>query len=208
MDNSLKEIVFWGIFVSIALLLLYGQMLVSTPAVEVTKPSQISEYLPDISKTEKDAVLFYENNTFEKLKEIPKRKFVYGLGEYSGPAFSENSVKDGAFQTSLQSIIDTLEIKKEDLKKAVVEKGFSELAAYVNDIFQVIYQYLSNDSSLVIIYKIWKKSSGPVLTYYYLTLFDDEYALTIIELYASEQMEKFEEKGLNFKELWKTIFNK
>ncbi|MFN3327967.1 MAG: hypothetical protein ACK40U_03805, partial [Fervidobacterium pennivorans] len=62
-------------------------------------------------------------------------------------------------------------------------------------------------SSLVIIYKIWKKLSGPVLTYYYLTLFDDEYALTLIELYASEKMQEFETRGLNFKELWNTVFN-
>lgn len=207
MDGGLREIIFWVIFLSVALLLIYSQLVISKPAI-VAPPSPVSEYLPDIVKTQKDAILFYENITYEKLKASPGKRFLYGLGEYSGPIFKENLVKEGAFQTALQDIINSLENKKEELKQIASQKGFTDLNSSIDKMFLTLYQYLSNDASLVVTYKIWKKLSNQILTYYYLVLFDDEYALAIVELYSTEEVAKFKDKGLDLQELWRTLFNK
>jgi len=205
---NIQEIVFWSIFLVIASLLILGQVLITTPTKNTPQPPQVVEYFPDISKDDKDVSLIYENTTYaEKLKELSNKRPIYGLGEYSGPSFNENMVKDGALQTSYQNIIKELENKKELIKKIIVANGQEALSDSVDKIFPILHQLLSNDTSLAVIYRIWRKEKGQVVTYYILTIFDDYYALALLKSIASDILIEFSNNNIDFEAIWKQVFN-
>lgn len=203
---STQEIVFWSIFLIIASLLIVGQVLFTNPARNVPPP-QVVEYFPDVSKSDKEAALIYENATYaEKLKEISNRQPVYGLGEYSGPSFNENMVKDGALQTAYQNIIKELENKKDQIKKSLTPTGKELLLSNVDKIFSIIYQFISNDVSLTVVYRIWKKEKGQVVTYYILTIFDDNYAYALLKSVASDTLLDFYNNNVDIEAVWRKAF--
>ncbi|MGC8820202.1 MAG: hypothetical protein ACP5KD_05495 [Fervidobacterium sp.] len=204
-----REIVFWSIFLTIAVILLTGQIVVNI--VDTMKPvvisPSVSETLPDISKEKKNAVLVYENNAVnDKLEKLLQKGVIYGLSEYSGPDFNEQIIKDGAIQLSYQEIIKKLEQKKELIKKSLSEQVRDVLYPIVDSIFTTLYQLISEDSSLGIIYKIWKEDKGQIVTYYVLTIFDDDYGFSLLYSVAYDSISKFEEISLDFSQLWHEVF--
>lgn len=206
---NIQEIVFWSIFLIIASLLVVGQVLITNPTKNIPTPPQVVEYFPDVSKTDREAVLIYENTTYaEKLVELSDKKPIYGLGEYSGPSFIENMVKEGALQTAYQHIIKELDIKKEEIKKSLA-KDFEDkkLEEYVDKLFSLIYQFLSNDSSLAVVYRIWRKERGQIVTYYMLTIFDDKYAIALLKSVGSDILNEFTDRDINFELIWQKTFN-
>lgn len=205
---NIQEIVFWSIFLVIASLLVLGQVLITNPRKNIPQPPQVVEYFPDISKTDKEASLIYENAAYaEKLKELSNKRPIYGLGEYSGPSFNENMVKDGALQTAYQNIIRELENKKELIKKAIIASGKESFVGNVDKIFPIIYQLISNDVSLAVIYRIWRKEKGQVVTYYILTIFDDNYAYALLKSIASDILLEFANSNIDFETFWRKAFN-
>jgi hypothetical protein len=203
----MQELVFWIIFSIVASVLLVSQFFVTLPTVPQVQPEK-EELLPDVSKTEREAELVYENYVFsEKLSKIPEgKKIIYALGEFSGPSFDERIVKDGARQTAYQRLMTELDGIKDSISSKVLQKAGLDFSNYLDELFKNIYQRLLFDESLAVVYKIWKKTSGEVITYYYLVVFDDNYGLTIIEAIGSELIKELYEKGISFEDIWKAEF--
>ncbi|WP_448376711.1 hypothetical protein [Fervidobacterium sp.] len=206
----MQELVFWIIFTLVASVLFVTQFLStsSAPSPVVVEPA-IQELLPDVSKTQQDAILIYENNVFsEKLNNIPAgKKIVFALGQFSGPAFDEKTVKEGALQTAYQKLIYELDEIKDNLIERLRKEFDLDFSDQLDELFRNLYRLMPSDESLVFIYKIWKKSSGEVITYYYLVVFDDEYCLTVLEVLGWELMQQLQDKGIEFREIWKEQFN-
>ena len=57
-------------------------------------------------------------------------------------------------------------------------------------------------------YKIWQKNSGELTTYYILILFDDEYAMILIQNFFFDTLMTMKTDGLDFESLWKSAFTK
>lgn len=212
---NIQEFVFWGIFLLIASVLIIGQLLTTNTQKITPVPPQLMEYFPDVSKTDKEALLIYENTVYtEKLKEMSDKKPIYGLGEYTGPSFNEVTIKDGAFQIAFQAIIKELNKKKDEIKKSLLtdsvssSQDYDDYINYVDRIFLVIYQNLSTDNSLTITYRIWKKEKGPIVTYYILSVFQDDYALALVKSTLPEIFVEFSKKSVNFEQIWQNVFNK
>ncbi|MEN3041824.1 MAG: hypothetical protein ABDH59_00725, partial [Fervidobacterium sp.] len=89
-----------------------------------------------------------------------------------------------------------------------VSQDYDEYINYVDKIFLVIYQNLSTDSSLTITYRIWKKEKGPIITYYILSVFQDDYALALVKSTLPEIFVEFSKKSVNFERIWQNVFNK
>ncbi|HOJ94215.1 MAG TPA: hypothetical protein PK390_03170 [Fervidobacterium nodosum] len=208
---EIKEIVFWSIFLTMAILLFTGQLVLNVQ--ENVKPSTISEkieYLPDITKKNEKAVLVYENIGFsEKLSELSKKGITYGFGEYSGPSFNEDALKDSAIQIAYQEIIKKLDERKEKIKQSIKMEDKTkeeELLKIVDDIFSRLYQFIPEDNSLAIVYRIWKEDKKEVLSYYILAIFDTEYAFSLINSIFQDEISKFEEYGIKFEKLWSLMY--
>jgi len=206
----MQELVFWIIFTLVASVLSITQFLStsSTLSPVVVEPA-IQELFPDVSKTQQDAILIYENNVFsEKLNNIPAgKKLVFALGEFTGPAFDEKTVKEGALQTAYQKLINELDEVKDNLIVRLRKEFDLDFSNQLDELFRNLYRLMTSDESLTFIYKIWTKSSGEVITYYYLIVFDDEYCLTVLEVLGWELMQQLQGKGIEFREIWKEQFN-
>ncbi len=208
---EIKEIVFWSIFLTIAILLFTGQVVLKVQ--ENVKPNVMTEkieYLPDITIKNEKAVLVYENIGFsDKLSELSKKGIIYGFGECSGPSFNEGAVKDSAIQIAYQEIIKKLDERKEKIKQSIKMEDKTkeeELLKIVDDIFSRLYQFIPEDNSLAIVYRIWKEDKKEVLSYYVLAIFDTEYAFSLINSIFQDDISKFEEYGVKFEKIWSLVY--
>uniref|UniRef100_A0A7V4KCG3 Uncharacterized protein n=1 Tax=Fervidobacterium pennivorans TaxID=93466 RepID=A0A7V4KCG3_FERPE len=202
----MQELIFWLIFSIVAATLIITQTVVITerPAV----PQLTNVELPDLSKKGPDAQLIYENEILsEKLSKFLEGKVViYSLGEFSGPTFNEKGIRDGAQQIAYQGLITELETVKNSLIAQVIslfdEERAKTMGTKIAELFDQLYQRIAFDDALAVTYKIWKKSKGEVTTYYYLVIFDDEYARILIESVATDIIQELQTYGVPFKDLW------
>lgn len=202
----MQELIFWLIFSVVAATLIFTQVAITVPKPVVSQPSKVE--LPDVAKKDNDVQLIYENEVIsEKLSKLSQERItIYALGEFSGPAFNEKSVKEGALQVAFQVLISELELLKNSLLQQLnsVLKGEKNEALLVRtvELFEQLYQRLPLDGSLAVTYKIWRKGKGEVTTYYYLVLFDDEYARSLIESIGTDLVQQLQDYDISFKELW------
>jgi len=208
----MQEAIFWVIFSAVAAVLLFTQVLstnISKPNVQ--PPEEIKQVLPDVSKSDKNANLVYENYVLTKRLDqlAEEKKIIYGLGDYTGPQFNISVVKEGAKQNALQEIMDLLEQVKINIKAKITKEQSDKYSQTIDDIFSAIYEQLSaSEGTLVNTYKIWQKNSGELTTYYILILFDDEYAMILIQNFFFDTLMTMKTDGLDFESLWKSAFTK
>jgi len=206
----MRETIFWVIFSTVAVALLFTQVLstsISKPSIQ--PPEEIKQMLPDVSKLDKNASLVYENYVLTKrLEQLSnEKKIIYGLGDYTGPQFSISVVKEGAKQNALQEIMDLLEQTKLNIKAKITKEQSDKYSQTIDDIFAAIYQQLSSsEGTLVNTYKIWQKNNGELMTYYMLILFDDEYAMILVQNLFFDTLTTMKADGLDFESLWTSAF--
>jgi len=206
----MRETIFWVIFSTVAVALLFTQVLstsISKPSIQ--PPEEIKHMLPDVSKLDKNASLVYENYVLTKrLEQLSnEKKIIYGLGDYTGPQFSISVVKEGAKQNALQEIMDLLEQIKLNIKAKITKEQSDKYSQTIDDIFAAIYQQLSSsEGTLVNTYKIWQKNNGELMTYYMLILFDDEYAMILVQNLFFDTLAAMKADGLDFESLWTSAF--
>jgi len=153
--------------------------------------------------------LVYENYVLTKrLEQLSnEKKIIYGLGDYTGPQFSISVVKEGAKQNALQEIMDLLEQTKLNIKAKITKEQSDKYSQTIDDIFAAIYQQLSSsEGTLVNTYKIWQKNNGELMTYYMLILFDDEYAMILVQNLFFDTLAAMKADGLDFESLWTSAF--
>jgi len=202
----MQELIFWLIFSIVAATLIITQTVVITS--KPTVPQLTNVELPDLSKKDPDAQLIYENEILsEKLSKFLKgRVVIYSLGEFSGPTFNEKSIREGAQQIAYQGLIAELETVKNSLIAQVIslfnEERAKTMSTRIAELFDQLYLRITFDDVLAVTYKIWKKSKGEVTTYYYLVIFDDEYARILIESLATDLIQELQTYGVPFKDLW------
>ncbi|AFG35099.1 hypothetical protein Ferpe_0990 [Fervidobacterium pennivorans DSM 9078] len=202
----MQELIFWLIFSIVAATLIITQTVAVTS--KPTVPQLTSIELPDLSKKDPDAQLIYENEILsEKLSKFLEGKVViYSLGESSGPTFNEKSIREGAQQIAYQGLIAELETVKNSLTAQVIslfnEERAKTMSTRIAELFDQLYLRITFDDVLAVTYKIWKKSKGEVTTYYYLVIFDDEYARILIESLATDLIQELQTYGVPFKDLW------
>ncbi|MGQ9856317.1 MAG: hypothetical protein ACUVQF_06230 [Fervidobacterium sp.] len=208
----MQELIFWLIFGVVATTLLFTQVLVTIPKEPVVSPS-VQEIIPDVGKSDPSVFLVYENtvltNRLNEWINEKKSRIIYGLGQASGPSFDERKVKEAALQTAYQKVIEALdELQKEILGKIAAQipekEGF--YTENLQQLFGRMYQYITSDESLAPVLKIWAKSSGEVITYYYIVILDDEYSLSIMKVFAYEFFEMLKSDGIDFDGLWRDAF--
>jgi len=206
----MRETIFWVIFSTVAVALLFTQVLstsISKPSIQ--PPEEIKQMLPDVSKLDKNASLVYENYVLTKrLEQLSnEKKIIYGLGDYTGPQFSISVVKEGAKQNALQEIMDLLELTKLNIKAKITKEQSDKYSQTIDDIFAAIYQQLSSsEGTLVNTYKIWQKNNGELMTYYRLILFDDAYAMILVQNLFFDTLAAMKADGLDFESLWTSAF--
>jgi len=208
----MQELIFWLIFSVVAATLIITQTVALTERPTVPQLTKVE--LPDLRKKDPDAQLIYENEILsEKLSKFPEGKvIIYSLGEFSGPTFNEKSVREGAQQIAFQGLIAHLETVKNKLIEQLLsifnaEKG-KIISVKIAELFDQLYQRIPFDEVLAVTYRIWKKSNGEVATYYYLVIFDDEYARILIESVATDLIQELQSYGISFSDLWRKAINK
>ncbi|MGB9796412.1 hypothetical protein MNL76_08835 [Fervidobacterium riparium] len=208
----MQELIFWLIFGVVATTLLFTQVLVTIPKEPVALPS-VQEVIPDVGKSDPSVSLVYENNVLtNRLNDWvkdKKSKVIYGLGQASGPNFNERTVKESALQTAYQKVIESIdELQKEILQKIVSQNPAKKefYAENLKLVFDKLYQHITSDESLAPVFKIWTKSSGEVITYYYIVILDDEYSLSIMKVFAYDFFEMLKNDGIDFDMLWRNEF--
>jgi transcriptional accessory protein Tex/SPT6 len=208
----MQELIFWLIFSVVAATLIITQTVALTERPTIPQLTKVE--LPDLRKKDANAQLVYENEILsEKLSKFPEGKvIIYSLGEFSGPTFNEKSVKEGAQQIAFQGLITHLETVKKNLIEQLVSIFNAEkekiISVKIAEMFDQLYQRIPFDDILAVTYRIWKKSNGEIATYYYLVIFDDEYARILIESVATDLIQELQTYGISFSDLWRKAINK
>jgi transcriptional accessory protein Tex/SPT6 len=208
----MQELIFWLIFSVVAATLIITQTVALTERPTVPQLTKVE--LPDLRKKDANAHLIYENEILsEKLSKFPEGKvIIYSLGEFSGPTFNEKSAREGAQQIAFQGLITHLETVKNNLIEQLVSIFNAEkekiISVKIAELFDQLYQRIPFDDVLAVTYRIWKKNNGEVVTYYYLVIFDDEYARILVESLATDIIQELQSYGISFSDLWRKAINK
>lgn len=203
----MQEIIFWIIFIGVAIALLVTQYLVQVPRQPVQpEVKKLETVLPDAAKKDPNAKLIYENSVIlEKLGSVlEKREIVFALGTAAGPNFKAQFVRESARQNAFQEIIGKLEGKKSNMESRLPK----EAKPKVDELFQTIFNFITvEDGAMINTVRIWESAKGDIVTYHFLMAFDEEYTLAFIRQRVPELVEELEKSGsVDFAELWLGLF--